>query len=186
MNQNNVHAPSHLRKFSSLYAAFSLDVVKISRLNTCLIPHPRTANLHKLKDDMGMALHRKDTQPVRDSPQYAPVNTYHDGSEYREAFIFRQYFSSPEGIPGFQNAMNRICLRPLQGRARDITFYFYKRLMPWASVVTSIGDCSLKCAVLTYSLLKIYHSPVSLRPNFQPLFPFRFSAAALPNTPAHT
>jgi hypothetical protein len=56
--------PPHLRKFSSLYAAFGLGAVKNIWLITCLIPLARTANLYKMKDYVGMALNRKDTQPA--------------------------------------------------------------------------------------------------------------------------
>jgi len=56
--------PPHLCKFSSLYAAFGLGAVKNIWLITCLIPLARTANLYKMKDYVGMALSRKDTQPA--------------------------------------------------------------------------------------------------------------------------
>ena len=54
--------PTHLRKFSEMYATYGLGAVKNVWLLACLIPLARTVNLYKLKDYVGGVMGNADTQ----------------------------------------------------------------------------------------------------------------------------
>ena len=88
----------HLRKFSDLYAAHGLGVVKNIWLITCLIPLARTANLKTAgKNKLPLALFATAySLAIRKGwkrRDLTPLNRYKDGSHCREVSIFRDGFA---------------------------------------------------------------------------------------------